>query len=121
MAAALLCLAVLYLPLPVAVVMFVLGWTGSWLLAVAAMAALFAFLLFLPSLSERVALASTGAREVSAQEEPGLHALVARLAAMADCPRLASPSGRRRSRTLSRPAALRGMRWSSSRAASSAD
>jgi heat shock protein HtpX len=86
MAAALLCLAVLYLPLPVAVVMFVLGWTGSWLLAVGAIAALIACLLYLPSLSERVALASTHAREVSGQEEPGLPALVARLAAMADLP-----------------------------------
>jgi heat shock protein HtpX len=86
MAAALLCLAVLYLPLPVAIIMFVLGWTGSWLLAVGAIAALFAFLFYLPSLSERVALASTRAREVSAQEESRLHALVARLAAMADLP-----------------------------------
>jgi heat shock protein HtpX len=66
--------------------MFVLGWTGSWLLAVGAIAALFAFLLYLPSVSERVALASARAREVSAQEEPGLHALVGRLAAMADLP-----------------------------------
>lgn len=86
MAAALLCLGALYLPLPVAIVIFVLGWTGSWFLAVGAIAALIAFLLYLPSLSERVALASTHAREVSAQEEPGLHALVARLAAMADLP-----------------------------------
>jgi heat shock protein HtpX len=86
MAAALLCLAVLYLPLPVAIVMFVLGWTGSWHLAIGSIAALSVFLLYLPSLSERVALASARAREVSAEEEPRLHVLVARLAAMADLP-----------------------------------
>jgi heat shock protein HtpX len=86
MAVALLCLALLYMPLPVAIVMFVLGWTGSWLLAIGALAALFAFLLYLPSLSERVALASTRAREISAEDEPGLNALVARLAAMGDVP-----------------------------------
>jgi heat shock protein HtpX len=86
MAAALLCLAVLYLPLPVAVVMFVLGWTGSWFLAVGAIAAVFAFLCYLPSLSEHIALASAGARAVSEQEEPALHGLVQRLAAMADLP-----------------------------------
>jgi heat shock protein HtpX len=86
MAAALLGLAILYLPLPVATVMFVLGWTGSWFLGVGAIAAIFGFLCHLPGLSERIALASAGAREVDTREEPALHTMVERLAAMADVP-----------------------------------
>jgi heat shock protein HtpX len=86
MAAALLGLGILYLPLPVATVMFVLGWTGSWLLGIGAIAATFGFLSYLPGLSERIALASAGAREVAAREEPALHTMLERLAAMADVP-----------------------------------
>src|SRR5215217_6751807 len=86
MAAALLGLAILYLPLPVATVMFVLGWTGSWFLGVGAIAATFGFLYYLPGLSERIALASANAREMAARDEPALHIMLERLAAMADVP-----------------------------------
>ena len=37
--------------------------------------------------SDRIVLMTTGAREVSAKEEPRLHAMVERLAAMADMPK----------------------------------
>jgi heat shock protein HtpX len=86
MGAALLLLGILYLPLPIALVMFVLGWTGSWLLAVGALAGMSVFLCFLPSLSERIALASVQAEPVAGEDEPGLHAIVARLAGLADLP-----------------------------------
>jgi heat shock protein HtpX len=86
MAVALTLLGILYLPLPIALVMFVLGWTGSWLLAVGALAGVSVFLCFLPSLSERMALAAAHAEPVASEDEPGLYAVVERLAGMADLP-----------------------------------
>jgi heat shock protein HtpX len=83
---ALLGLGVLYLPLPIAFVMFVLGFTASWLLAIAALAIVVVLLCFLPGVSARIALFSARASEVTASDEPELHALLERLAAMADLP-----------------------------------
>ena len=79
-------LSVLYLPLPIALAMFVRGWGGSWLLAVAVILGVFVFLCYLPALSERIALASARARIVGSEEEPELHAALERLAAMAVLP-----------------------------------
>jgi heat shock protein HtpX len=79
-------LGLLYFPLPVAFIMVVLGLTGSWLLAIGALAAVGIALCYLPALSERIALASAGASELADGEEPELRALVDRLAAMADLP-----------------------------------
>ena len=70
MGVALVLLAVLYLPLPTGLVLFVRGWSGSWLIAVGVMAALVVFLGYLPALSERIALAAAGARAVERAEEP---------------------------------------------------
>jgi heat shock protein HtpX len=86
MGVALTLLGILYLPLPIALLMFVLGWTGSWLLAVGALAAVSVFLCFLPSLSERIALAAAHADPVSREDEPELYSVVERLAGMADLP-----------------------------------
>ncbi|HEY3105739.1 MAG TPA: M48 family metalloprotease [Gaiellaceae bacterium] len=86
MTAALILLAVLYLPLPIGIVLFGRGWTGSWLLSIGSLAALFVFVCFLPAISERITLASARARVVGEQEEPELDALVQRLAGMADMP-----------------------------------
>ncbi len=86
MAAALVLLAILYFPLPVALVMTVVGVSGSWFLGVGAVAGVVAFVCYLPSLSEGIALASAGAREIAPAEEPELNHLVERLAAMADLP-----------------------------------
>lgn len=86
MGVALTLLGVLYLPLPIALVMFTLGWTGSWLLAVGALAAVSVFLCFLPSLCERIALAAAHAEPVAREDEPGLYSVVERLAGMADLP-----------------------------------
>jgi heat shock protein HtpX len=86
MAAALVLLAVFYFPIPVALVMTVVGVTGSWFLGVGAVAGLVAFVCYLPSLSERIALASAGAKEIAPAEEPELHAVLQRLATMADLP-----------------------------------
>jgi heat shock protein HtpX len=83
---ALLGLGVLYLPLPIAFVMFVLGFTTSWILAIAALAVVVVLLCFLPGVSERIALSSARASEVTPSDEPELHALLQRLAAMADLP-----------------------------------
>jgi heat shock protein HtpX len=79
-------LALLYFPLPIAFIMLVLGLTGSWVLAVGALAAVGVALCYLPALSERIALASAGASELTDEEEPELRALVDRLAALADLP-----------------------------------
>jgi heat shock protein HtpX len=91
MGIALLLLALLYFPLPIAFIMVVLGLTGSWLLAVGALAAVVIALCYLPAVSERIALSSAGAAVLADGEEPSLRALVDRLAAMADLssPRLA--------------------------------
>ena len=91
MGVALVLLAILYLPLPIGLVLLVQGWSGSWLLAGAAMAALVGFICYLPSLSERIALASAQARLIEREDEPRLFAQVERLASMADLvvPRLA--------------------------------
>jgi heat shock protein HtpX len=86
MAAALVLLAVFYFPIPVALVMTVVGITGSWFLGVGAVAGLVAFVCYLPWLSERIALAAAGANEIAPAEEPELHAVVERLATMADVP-----------------------------------
>ena len=86
MGVALTLLAILYLPLPIALLMFVLGWTGSWLLAVGALAAVSVFLCFLPSLYERIALAAAHADPVSREDEPELYSVVERLAGMAELP-----------------------------------
>ena len=86
MGVALIVLGILYLPLPIALLMFVLGWTGSWLLAVGALAAVSIFLCFLPSLSERIALAAAHAEPVAREDEPGLYSVVERLVGMADLP-----------------------------------
>jgi heat shock protein HtpX len=86
MGAALLLLAFLYFPLPVAFVMVILGLTHSWLLAVGALAVIGVGVCYLPALSERIALASAKATELADGEEPELRALVGRLAAMADLP-----------------------------------
>jgi heat shock protein HtpX len=86
MGVALTLLAILYLPLPIALVLFVRGWTGSWPLALAATAALAAFLCYLPSLCERLALASARARLVDRIDEPQLFVLVERLVGMAEIP-----------------------------------
>lgn len=86
MGVALMLLGILYLPLPIALLMFVLGWTGSWLLAVGALAAVSIFLCFLPSLSERIALAAAHAEPVAREDEPGLYSVVERLVGMADLP-----------------------------------
>jgi heat shock protein HtpX len=86
MATALVLLAVLYLPIPGPIVLFVRGWSGSWLLAIGAVAGLVAFLVFLPTLSERLALAAADAVYVGREDEPQLYDLVARLAGMADLP-----------------------------------
>jgi heat shock protein HtpX len=86
MGAALVLLAFLYFPLPVAFVMVVLGLTHSWLLAVGALAVMGVGVCYLPALSERIALASANATELADGEEPELRALVGRLAAMADLP-----------------------------------
>jgi heat shock protein HtpX len=86
MGAALVLLAFLYFPLPVAFVMVVLGLTHSWLLAVGALAVIGVGVCYLPALSERIALASANATELADGEEPELRALVGRLAAMADLP-----------------------------------
>jgi heat shock protein HtpX len=86
MATALVLLAVLYLPIPGAIVLFVRGWSGSWLLAIGAVAGLVVFLCFLPTLSERLALAAAHAVYVEREDEPQLYDLVARLAGMADLP-----------------------------------
>jgi heat shock protein HtpX len=91
MGVALVLLAIFYLPLPIGLVLLVRGWSGSWLLAGVAMAALVVFLCYLPLLSERIALASAQARLIEREDEPRLFALVERLASMADLvvPRLA--------------------------------
>lgn len=86
MAGALVLLAIFYFPLPVALVMTVVGITGSWFLGVGAVAGVVAFVCYLPSLSERIALASAGAKEIARSEEPELAGTVERLAAMADLP-----------------------------------
>ena len=86
MGAALVLLAFLYFPLPVAFVMVVLGLTHSWLLSVGALAVIGVGVCYLPALSERIALASANATELADGEEPELRALVGRLAAMADLP-----------------------------------
>jgi heat shock protein HtpX len=86
MGIALLLLALLYFPLPVAFIMVVLGLTGSWLLAIGALAAVVIALCYLPAVSERIALSSAGATELAEGDEPELRALVDRLAAMADLP-----------------------------------
>ena len=86
MGVALVLLAILYFPLPIAFVMVVLGLTGSWLLAVGALAAVSVPLCYLPALSERIALAAAHATELEDGEEPALRELVERLAAMADLP-----------------------------------
>jgi heat shock protein HtpX len=86
MSVAIVLLAILYTPLPIGLVLFVRGWTGSWLLGIAGLAALVVFVCFLPSICERIALATAGARLVEPEDEPELHALVERLAGMADLP-----------------------------------
>jgi heat shock protein HtpX len=86
MGIALLLLTLLYFPLPVGFVMVVLGLTGSWLLAVGALAAVAIGLCYLPALSERVALGAARATDLPDGEQPELRALVDRLAAMADLP-----------------------------------
>jgi heat shock protein HtpX len=86
MAVALFGLALLYLPLPIALVLFARGSGGSWLPALLALAGACAFLLSLPRLSERIALAAAGAQVVGGEEEPELHAVVQRLAELADLP-----------------------------------
>jgi heat shock protein HtpX len=86
MGIALLGLGLLYLPLPIALVLFARGSGGSWLPAVAALAGAVAFLSYLPTLSERIALAAAGAQPVAREEEPELHSAVDRLAALADLP-----------------------------------
>jgi heat shock protein HtpX len=86
MGIALLGLGLLYLPLPIALVLFAQGLGGSWPPAFLALAGAVGFLLYLPTLSERIALAAAGARLVSRDEEPALHAAVERLAALADLP-----------------------------------
>ena len=86
MGAALVLLAFLYFPLPVAFVMVVLGLTHSWLLSVGALAVIGVGVCYLPALSERIALASANATELADGEEPELRALVGRLAAMGDLP-----------------------------------
>lgn len=58
--------------------------TGSLVLLVVVGAGM---VLFQYYASEKLVLLSTGAREVSAQEEPGLHAIVERLAQLADLPK----------------------------------
>jgi heat shock protein HtpX len=69
-----------------AVLYFVLG--RAWPLGVAAVAA---FLFFQLATGDKIALAAVGAREVTAEEDPELHAVVDRLCALADMdkPRLA--------------------------------
>jgi heat shock protein HtpX len=86
MGVALVLLAILYTPLPIGLLLFVRGWTGSWLLAIGALAGLVVFVCFLPALSERIALAAARARLVDQADEPELYALVGRLASMADMP-----------------------------------
>jgi heat shock protein HtpX len=86
MGAALVLLAFLYFPLPVACVMVVLGLTHSWLLAAGTLAVVGLGVCYLPALSERIALSSANATELAEDEEPELRALVGRLAAMADLP-----------------------------------
>src|SRR6185295_6298150 len=80
MGVALVLLAILYFPLPIAFVMVVLGLTGSWLLAVGALAAVSIPLCYLPALSERIALAAAhrdpargrrGAGTAGARRAPG--------------------------------------------------
>jgi heat shock protein HtpX len=58
--------------------------TGSLVLLVIVGAG---FVLFQYFVSDKLVLLSTGAREVSAQEEPALHALIERLAQIADLPK----------------------------------
>lgn len=86
MGIALVGLGLLYLPLPIALVLFVRGLGGSWLPAFLALGGAAGFLLYLPTLSERITLAAAGARPVSRDEEPALHAVVGRLAALGDLP-----------------------------------
>lgn len=86
MAVALFGLALLYLPLPIILVLFARGSGESWLPAFAALAGACAFLLYLPRLSERIALAAARAQVVGREEEPELHAVVERLAELADLP-----------------------------------
>lgn len=86
MGIALVLLAVLYVPLPSLLLLIVRGWTGSWALALGALAALALFLCYLPSLSERIALASARAVVVEPAEAPEVHAALARVAALADLP-----------------------------------
>ncbi len=86
LAVALVLLSILYLPLPVWLVVTVAGMSGSWLLGLGALAAVIAFVCYLPTLSERIALAAAHATEVGSDGGPELRAVVARLAAMADGP-----------------------------------
>jgi heat shock protein HtpX len=58
--------------------------TGSFVLLVVLGAG---FVLFQYFVSDKLVLLSTGAREVTAQEEPALHALIERLAQIADLPK----------------------------------
>ncbi|MGH2411304.1 MAG: zinc metalloprotease HtpX [Chloroflexota bacterium] len=59
-------------------------YTGSLVLLVVVGAGMVLFQYFV---SEKLVLLSTGAREVSAAEEPGLHAIIERLAQIADLPK----------------------------------
>jgi heat shock protein HtpX len=91
MGVALVLLGLLYLPLPIWLVLMTAGVTGSWPLAIGTLAGAIVFVCYLPSLSERVALASALAPVVDPDDEPELHTLVSRLAGMADVqvPRIA--------------------------------
>jgi hypothetical protein len=113
LAVALVLLSILYLPLPIWLVVTVAGMSGSWLLGLGALAAVIAFVCYLPTLSERIALAAAHATEVGSDGGPELRAVVARLAAMADGPPPASRSLRATSPTLSPSGAPRGTPWSS--------
>jgi heat shock protein HtpX len=86
MGAALVLLGFLYLPLPTWLVLMAASLTGSWTAAFGSLGAVCAFVWRLPPLSERIALSAAGARCVTSEEQPELHAAVARLAALADLP-----------------------------------
>ena len=62
--------------------LFALGASAWLVLGIAVLGGFFQYFM-----SEKLVLMSTGAREVSAQEEPWLHATVERLAQMADIPK----------------------------------
>jgi heat shock protein HtpX len=79
-------LELLYLPWFALGVLFVYGITSSVAAAVVAAAFELGLVLFIPLLSERVALAGSRARTIERKNAPELHAVVERLSALADLP-----------------------------------